>query len=165
MWQLFWTPAILLDITRAWESMPDLVTGQISTNLSWLTEDPIYFPERYVWNSQDNRFITYWHYLKWRDRLLVELNISLLCALSKHIRKTTISFVMPVLLFACLSVLLVRPTKDLKLNSLDTYSIPCEWGKVYSGQTGKLFTPDSRNTNAISNRTKRRRRPRLSKQH
>lgn len=72
---------------------------------------------------------------------------------------------MPVLLFACVSALLLRPAKDLNLNTLGTHSIPCEWGKEYSGQTGQSFTPDSKNTNAITNRTNWRRWPRVSTQH
>ena len=138
----------------------------MNTNLTCLTE-LTYFPESYVCNSPDNNviFIKHRHFIKWRDRLLLELNISLLYAFSKHIRNTTISFIMPVFLLSCLCVLLLRPAKDLDLNSPGTYSIPCEWGKVYSGQTGRPFRPDARNTIAISNCTNRRHRPRLSTQH
>jgi hypothetical protein len=113
--------------------MPALVTGQISKKLSWLTEDQIYFPERYVLNSQDNkvRFIKYWHSLTWRERPTGVEYFVVIRLLKKH-KKNNYQ-----LRHTCSPICLsLRPTKDLNLNSLGTYRIPCEWGKVYSGQTG-----------------------------
>jgi hypothetical protein len=146
--------------------MPTLVTDEISTNLSWLTEDQIYFPERYVSNSQDKKSQIYriltllkmaWHSSTGVEYFVVTRLLKAHKKNNHHLRHAY---------SICLSLGPPATSRQRpNLNSLSTYSITCEWGKVYSGQTDKSFTPDSKNTNAISNRTNRRLRPRLSTQH